>query len=193
MVRHLVFHAIDFAARAHKGQYRKGTRIPYVVHPINVGKILIENGCSDTVVIAGILHDVIEDTDVAIDLIREQFGEDVADLVMWGSEKDKSDTWENRKRQTLISLESAPMDVLLISLIDKLDNIRSMRAGSEKEGEEFWARFNRPKVTQAWYYRGLLDVFLRRIDVDPGKTLLSLFCSEVDKVFGNIGLNPDLA
>jgi len=193
MARHAIFDAIEFAVRAHKGQYRKGTKIPYVVHPINMGRILIENGCSDRVVIAGILHDVIEDTDVSIDLIREQFGEDVANLVMWGSEKDKSDTWENRKRHTLASLESAPMDVLLISLVDKLDNIRSMRAGSEREGEEFWVRFNRPKVAQAWYYRGLLDVFLRRIDVDPGKTLLSLFCSDVDKVFGKIGLNHDLA
>lgn len=193
MAGHGIFNAIEFAVRAHKGQYRKGSRIPYVVHPINVGRILIENGCSDTVVIAGILHDVIEDTDVSVDLVREQFGEDVANLVMWGSEKDRSDTWENRKRHTLETLESAPMDVLLISLVDKLDNIRSMRAGSERDGEEFWARFNRPKVTQAWYYRSLLEVLSRRIDVEPGKTLLNMFCSEIDKVFRNIGPNPDLA
>ena len=85
------------------------------------------------------------------------------------------------------------MDVLHIALADKLDNIQSMRTGSESEGEEFWARFNRPKVAQEWYYRRLLDVFDRRVDVEPGATLLSMFCSEVEKVVGKIDPNSVLA
>ena len=193
MVGNVIFEAIEFAGRAHKGQFRKGTNIPYIIHPINVGRILIESGCSESIVIAGILHDVVEDTDVLFEVVREKFGEGVAQLVMWGSEPDKSDTWEQRKRHSLKSLEKAPMDVLHIALADKLDNIQSMRTGSESKGEEFWARFNRPKVAQEWYYRRLLDVFDRRVDVEPGATLLSMFCSEVEKVFGKIDPNAVLA
>jgi len=61
--------AIIYAAQKHSGQPRKGTDIPYIVHPIEVMKILIENNCSEKVVIAGILHDTIEDAKVPPDEI----------------------------------------------------------------------------------------------------------------------------
>jgi len=66
----MISQAIEFAAGAHRGQYRKGSKIPYNIHPLNVGKILIEHGCFDEVVIAGILHDTVEDTPVTLDNIR---------------------------------------------------------------------------------------------------------------------------
>ena len=56
-----IFQAVEFATKAHSGQFRKGTNVPYLVHPLGVCKILIEAGCSEDVVVAGLLHDTVED------------------------------------------------------------------------------------------------------------------------------------
>ena len=73
--------AIEVAAEAHHGQYRKGTRTPYITHPYAVGLILMEVGCTEAVIIAGILHDTVEDTDLTLEFIREHFGSAIADIV----------------------------------------------------------------------------------------------------------------
>jgi (p)ppGpp synthase/HD superfamily hydrolase len=179
----VLFDAIEFAMHAHRGHYRKGTRIPYIVHPLDVARILLEYGCSEVVVIAGVLHDTVEDTHVAVDDIRARFGAEVANLVSCVSEPDKSETWEDRKRHTLTSLESATEDALLLSLVDKLDNIRSIRRALEREGDAVWSRFNRPLDAQAWYYRNLVDVFQRRVKEEPGLSLTKKFQVEVEQVF----------
>jgi (p)ppGpp synthase/HD superfamily hydrolase len=179
----ILFDAIEFAMHAHRGHFRKGTRIPYIVHPLNVGRILLEYGCSEVVVIAGILHDTVEDTPIAIEDIRARFGVEVANLVSCVSEPNKSDTWENRKRHTLTSLESATEDVLLLSLADKLDNIRSIRRALEWEGDAVWSRFNRPMDAQTWYYRNLVDVFQQRVTEEPGLSLTKQLQVEVEQVF----------
>src|ERR1039457_2338264 len=94
----ILFDAVSFATEAHTGQFRKGTSIPYIIHPLNVGKILINCGCRIEMVIAGILHDTIEDTHVSLSDVLERYGVDVANLVEGVSEPDRSDSWENRKK-----------------------------------------------------------------------------------------------
>ena len=59
-----ISYALEWAARAHRGQVRKGSSVPYLVHPLNVAKILIHQGCEEDLVIAGLLHDTVEDTTV---------------------------------------------------------------------------------------------------------------------------------
>jgi (p)ppGpp synthase/HD superfamily hydrolase len=179
----MIFPAVEFATKAHAGQYRKGTKIPYIIHPLSVAKILIEHDCSEGVVIAGILHDTVEDTSITIEDIRRTFGEKVASLVEGASEPDKSDTWENRKRHTIDYLKTAPLDILLVSLADKLDNIRAIREDCEKLGESVWSRFNRPKESQAWYYRNLAEVFSGRQLANHFASLASDFQFEVNKIF----------
>ena len=74
--------AIEFAAKAHTGQVRKGTNIPYIVHPIRVAEILVRFYCfSQPVMIAGVLHDTLEDTSVKAAAIRNQFGEKICEIV----------------------------------------------------------------------------------------------------------------
>ena len=179
----MIFPAIEFATKAHSGHFRKGTKIPYIVHPLGVAKILIENGCPEEVVVAGILHDTVEDTPVTIEDIRRSFGEKVASLVEGASEPDKSDTWENRKRHTIDCLKTAPLDVLLVSLADKLDNIRAIRADYEKLGDALWPRFNRAKESQVWYYTALAKVFSELKIAEPFSSITHEFKSEVEKVF----------
>jgi hypothetical protein len=73
--------AICVAAEAHKGQKRKGSGIPYIFHPLGVGAILAENGCSMEVITAGILHDTVEDTDLTLSDIENMFGKEVATAI----------------------------------------------------------------------------------------------------------------
>ncbi|MFH1081665.1 MAG: HD domain-containing protein [Pseudomonadota bacterium] len=181
----MIFKAIEFSTKAHAGQYRKGTKIPYIIHPLGVAKILIEYCCPDHVVIAGILHDTIEDTTVTFEQIKDIFGSAVADLVKAASEPDKSDTWENRKKHTIGMLKTLSEDAAILVLADKLDNIRAIREDLERNGEGIWGRFNRPKQQQKWYYENLLAVFTDSLTDEQSRNLLDLFKVEVARVFGS--------
>lgn len=73
--------ALAIAAIAHRNQVRKGTDIPYFVHPVRVGMILQEYGCSEDVICAGILHDTVEDTDMTLSILSLEFNDNVARIV----------------------------------------------------------------------------------------------------------------
>lgn len=180
-----IFDAIEFAAHAHAGQFRKGTRIPYIIHPLSVARILIECDASQDVVIAAVLHDVVEDTKVTLDAVRANFGDEVARLVQGMSEPNRRDTWENRKQHNLDYLETAPQDVLLIEIADKLDNIRSIRADFTREGDLFWKRFTRGRAKQKWYHETLAELFTRRLIQGCGADLARAFDKNVRAVFAD--------
>jgi (p)ppGpp synthase/HD superfamily hydrolase len=179
-----LYDAIELAARAHHGQVRKGTEIPYIVHPLAVASLLIRFECPEPLVIAALLHDVVEDTSIPIHEIAARFGPNVADLVNALSEPDKSASWEDRKAHTLNYLEKeADEEVLIVSLADKLDNIRAIREGLELDGEKFWERFNRPREKQRWYYERLEAAFSMKVSREPALTLLAAFRAEVKRIF----------
>src|SRR3954447_19078300 len=104
----LIDKAIETAALAHRDQVRKGTNIPYISHPFAVGMMLAQADCADEVVAAAILHDTIEDTDITLDDLRRDFGEQVASIVAGCSEPHKSHPWEERKRHTIEFMRTAP-------------------------------------------------------------------------------------
>ncbi len=179
----LIFKAIVFAAEAHSGQYRKGSLIPYLIHPLEVGNILIEYGCSPDVAAAGILHDTVEDTSAGLESINSSFGVHVAGLVQGVSEPDRSDTWENRKSRTIDYLKRAPPEILFIACADKLHNIRSIQKDYKQLGEAVWTRFNRAREDQKWYYTSLAEIFAGRGESESFNKLAAEFKSVVDEVF----------
>ena len=69
--------AVDMATKLHEGQKRKSGE-PYIIHPLAVAKILAGIGMDDHTIVAGILHDVVEDTSCTLDDIKKEFGEDIA-------------------------------------------------------------------------------------------------------------------
>lgn len=174
--------AIELAARAHRGQLRKGTDVPYIAHPFGVGLILARAGYDEEVIIAGILHDTVEDTDVTLERVEETFGARVAAIVRGCSEPDKDLPWEDRKHHTIEQLATASIEVQAVTCADKLHNVRSLMAALREEGPGVWARFNRGREQQAWYYRGLAEVFRRR----EGE-LFQSFATLVDEVFPPAG------
>ena len=143
--------AIQFAVMKHVNQKRKGTDIPYIVHPMEVMQILSENGCKEDVVIAGLLHDTIEDTDATIDDIMANFGDVVARHVAFESE-DKSKSWEQRKQDTIGRLKHCDFDSAICCLADKLSNIRAIYSDYNDIGDKLWDRFNKGRDQIAWYY-----------------------------------------
>src|SRR6266496_2073906 len=138
--------ALSFAVQAHGAakQERKGTDFPYVSHPIRVAEILDRFGCSEDAIVAGFLHDTIEDAGVTADQINAAFGQRVAALVVAVSEPDKSLPWKTRKEQTIAHLEREDdPDVHALVAADKLDSVRSTTDTLRHLGQErTWALFN---------------------------------------------------
>jgi hypothetical protein len=80
-------------------------------------------------------------------------------------------------------MKTAPIDVLLVTCADKLDNIQSIRDDMALNGEQIWTKFNRPKQQQGEYYRGLAEVLVSRAAGEPSSTLFHRLRREVDKLF----------
>lgn len=180
----LIDRALEVAAIAHRNQVRKGTDIPYIAHPAAVALMLAKAGCSDEVIVAGILHDTVEDTIIGLADIERDFGPEVAAIVEGCSEPEKSLPWEERKEHTLAHLRTASWEVRAVSCADKLHNVRSTLAESEHYGEDVWTRFKRGRDKQEWYYRSLVEVLCS--DPPGGKPVP--YCEElrqeVDRLFG---------
>ena len=178
----MVQKAIDFATKVHEGQYRKGTDRPYIVHPMEVGKIVSTMTQDEEIISAAILHDTIEDTGVTYEDLKQEFGTRVADLVAAESE-DKSKTWIERKGHTLEHLKTASQAEKILTMADKLSNIRSMARDYLLVGEELWQRFNmKDREKQAWYYTSMIDL-LKDLNETPEYQEYVRLCG---KVFGGI-------
>ncbi|MGQ0603758.1 MAG: HD domain-containing protein [Anaerolineales bacterium] len=161
----LIDAALRFAARAHAHQRRKGTDVPYIVHPVGVMLTLLQYGETEAeLLVAALLHDTLEDTTTTLADLRARFGERVAGIVEGCSEPDKSDTWEHRKQHTIAYLRTATHEVQLVSAADKLHNLRSLVADEAAHGDRLWLRFKRGRAETGWYYRAVV-ASLRETDL----------------------------
>jgi (p)ppGpp synthase/HD superfamily hydrolase len=147
--------AIAAAADAHQGQTRKGDgQLPYIVHPVTVGLILSRYTDDEDTIIAGLLHDVLEDTHVSEGAIEREFGPKVLGMVKDVTEPDLPGlSWETRKTRYLRQLERAPRGALLIACADKIANLISMIAAHARQGDGVWERFDAPPAQKLGFYR----------------------------------------
>lgn len=179
----LIAKAMEFAALAHRGDTRKGGDVPYIVHPFEVAMILKENSFSDKVVAAGLLHDLLEDTDISKKDLKKEFGVEITELVVNASEKltgreDRS--WKLRKKQTIEYLKKEANFInQAISCADKLSNARSVLRDLKAQPKNFWQRFTAPKEQQKWYYESLVDS-LKELE---GLKMYDEFKKVVTKIF----------
>lgn len=174
--------AIEFATKAHEGQFRKGTKRPYIVHPIEVADIVTTMTRDQEVICAAVLHDTIEDcAGVTKETLEDRFGERVAMLVDCESE-DKSKSWEERKSTTIRRLRTAPREVQMIGLADKLSNMRDIHRDYPVFGENLWMRFRmQSKAAMGWYYKSIRDVLKSSFQ---GTAAYEEYCALVEEHFG---------
>jgi (p)ppGpp synthase/HD superfamily hydrolase len=187
----LVDRAIGFAARAHNGQQRKTGDVPYIAHPVAVAMILQQMGCDQAVVVAGLLHDTVEDTPVTLQEIRRQFGDEVADIVAGCTELPKGkNKWEARKRQMIASLRDAPLAVKLVSAADKYHNLSHTLYTERLQGPGLWKRFGRGKNQQAWYYRSVLESLLANVEQPEEYPIFGMLAEVINELFGDVTARP---
>lgn len=144
-----VSRAVDFAMTKHAGQTRKGSSQPYIVHPVSVAMLVLQHTGSEDAMIAGLLHDVIEDTGTTHKEIGDAFGYSVADWVLNLTEQDKSLPWRTRKEQALEKVRTMePGICLVIKAADKIDNLRSFYRSYIEQGPSMIEKFNAPLKEQ---------------------------------------------
>lgn len=146
--------ALQFAMDSHRGASRKGTDIPYILHPIETLQILSAMNADTNLMAAGLLHDTLEDTDAQLLDIYDRFGADVAALVNCPTE-DKSKSWYVRKLTTVLEVPDESLRQKMLCIADKVANLRSLYRDYKNIGDELWQIFNAPKEMQAWYYSAL--------------------------------------
>lgn len=174
--------AVIFATDAHTGQKRKGTHLPFIIHPLEVASIVAAMTKDEDMMCAAVLHDVVEDCeDVSIEEIRKEFGDKIASYVEQESE-DKSKTWVERKGRTIEFLKNeASLNSKILAMGDKLANIRAISRDYKSIGEELWQRFNmKDKDMQGWYYKSLIDGFEDLKEFHQ----YTEYCYLVEQVFG---------
>ncbi len=127
----LIKRAFDYAKSKHEGQFRKSGD-PYIVHPRDVAITLAEYRVDPNTIVAGLLHDIIEDTDTSYDEIKNLFGEEVADIVE-GLTKLKLLHYEGskasqqvRNHQKMVLAMAKDIRVIFVKLADRLNNIRTL-------------------------------------------------------------------
>jgi (p)ppGpp synthase/HD superfamily hydrolase len=174
--------AIILATTCHANQKRKGTNSPYILHPLEAGIIVANMKLDEDIICAAILHDVLEDAKISLEAIKLMFNPRIAELVGSQSE-DKSKSWAERKNHTIEYLKKVnDEDVKIVTLGDKLANMRSLYRDYLEIGDHVWERFNeKDKAKQGEYYKGLTQALsdLKRFSE------YQEFCSLVDKVFSN--------
>jgi guanosine-3',5'-bis(diphosphate) 3'-pyrophosphohydrolase len=154
--------AMRFAAKAHGGQLRMGSDTPYFEHVAAVALILDRVRFPEDVVVAGLLHDVVEDTGTSFEEVAVCFGENVCELVRHCSEV-KTDSqgqkrpWIDRKRDHLAALALAPPEARAIILADKLHNLISIELDL-REHRPVWSQFHAEREQVLWYYRSAIDL-----------------------------------
>ncbi len=170
--------AIKVATYAHRNQKRKGSDIPYISHPFSVMIILSEYTNDEDIIIAGILHDLLEDTDTKeyskMD-IENDFGKRVLTIIQGVSEDknkysdiiNEKDTWKNRKIEYLKHLSEASEAAILVSSADKLHNLFTTIEGIKIVGEKAWDIFNSSKEEQIWFYKEFASILNTRLPNHP--------------------------
>ncbi len=161
--------AIQFAARKHNGQLRISHTegpLPYITHLFSVALLVAEDGASDDVVTAALLHDTLEDTATTREELVSAFNERVAELVEAVSEH-KELSWKERKNDYLARLAHADEDALVIAIADKVDNVESRIEEYEKEGAAFLTHWKRSNEDYLWFYGEALRIAEARLPDHP--------------------------
>jgi (p)ppGpp synthase/HD superfamily hydrolase len=183
--------AVAFAARHHGAALRKGTRVPYLTHPMIVAETLAYRYPErDELVLAGLLHDVVEDTEATSAMVAAAFGPRVADLVRAVSKDDdamvaatglpipddrrpdaEAELWRRRRAFMLGHLEGPTVDpdVLRLKAADALANLNAVARdlANPAVGAAVWSRFKVGRADSLGYYGAIAAAVRRGLGSEP--------------------------
>ena len=166
--------AIRFSIETHEvnqKQKRKGKDIPYITHPLSVGIILARAGASEDAIMAGILHDTIEDSIEKLKVtqasIAERFGQHVAELVESVTEMANEPSWDRRKREAIGRIARFSHESLLVKSADLISNGSDIVDDYAAEGEVMFARFHAPRNDFLKYYLDAIAEVLKHWPENP--------------------------
>lgn len=181
----LLDRAIVFAVRAHHNSERRGKGFPYIVHPLEAVEIVATITPDQELLAAAALHDTVEDTDVTVDQLRQEFGDRIANLVHAESDQQmegipEEESWHARKQAAIDRLAAATHDAKIVAMGDKLSNMRAIYRDYITQGDELWKIFHvKDKASHEWHYRGLAQSLSELSDTFAYQEFISL----IDKVF----------
>jgi (p)ppGpp synthase/HD superfamily hydrolase len=189
----VINHALAFAAKHHDRQVRKGTKLPYLTHPANVAVILTRYDCDSDTVVAGILHDVIEDCvregysrEMLEQRIGDKFGAKVLDTVLAVTYRRHDDdgvelSGDDRKTDYLDRLSGASDEARWVCAADKIHNASSILSDLRRtvDAETIWSRFGGGRAGTGRWYRQVYER-LRELGFDAP------IMAELDKISGEL-------
>lgn len=172
--------ALQVSLQAHRQQKRKGSAVPYITHPVRVAETLAYHYPGDPdLALAGLLHDVLEDTDWPAAALESEFGPEVLALVQ-GVTKPPHTSGDQAKEAMLLKLPHASLRVLRLKAADALANLESLERDLWA-GNPIWSRFRSGKDAQLRYYLGIVQAVQDRLQPEPLAQQLRL---QFDRVFG---------
>ena len=180
--------ALKVASKAHRDQVRKGTDIPYISHPVAVALIIGEYTTDENVIVAGILHDVLEDVKPSIYSeadMRGDFGDKITDIVKDVSEDkvagEPEKPWIERKKGYLAHLDNlANVAPIIVSTADKIHTLTDTLDEYERVGNELWQRFNASKDDELWFYKTFLEIIQKKAIPEKMKADLGLLVDKLE-------------
>jgi (p)ppGpp synthase/HD superfamily hydrolase len=189
----VINHALAFAAKHHDRQVRKGTKLPYLTHPANVAVILTRYGCDTDTVVAGILHDVIEDCvregysrEMLEQRIGDKFSAKVLDTVLAVTYRRHDDdgvelSGDDRKTDYLERLSGASEEARWVCAADKIHNASSILSDLRRtvDAETIWSRFGGGRAGTGRWYRHVYER-LRELGFDAP------IMAELDRISGEL-------
>jgi (p)ppGpp synthase/HD superfamily hydrolase len=150
LTEHKINKALEFATMAHKGQKRKVGGEDYISHPIAVSMIISEYTNDTDVIVAALLHDVVEDTKYGLEDLSKLFGERVADMVA-GVTEDKSIKDFKVRKEDYYNRVIKNSDSVLIAVADKIHNLASMVGAKDSD-------FNESIATKKEFYKRVIEI-----------------------------------
>lgn len=173
ILTHRLQHAINEAARLHRDQFRKDLlKTPYITHLVGVMILLSSSTQDEDVLIAGLMHDALEDVpDYTEAMLEETFGTRVLDIVLGVTEEFKlrnetPPSWKEEKVFYLENLKKAVDESLLVSLADKIQNTRSYIELMNIEGPGMLANFGAGNDERMWFHTEVLTIGIERLGDD---------------------------
>ena len=163
--------AIKRASLLHKGQSRKSEKdVPYITHLFSVAALLSTYVDKEDVIVAGLLHDTLEDTPYGEDELENEFGPEIKKIVLSVTEatyREKEKimfSWKERKDRYLEKLRVAEAPALMVATADKIHNLQTIIDDFKKHGPSIWKNFNAGLEEQLWFFKAVLDIVEERLD-----------------------------